>query len=46
MECRFSKNRSVDDVIVKVRDQVIPEKGQFRYLRPIFQKEEKIIKAR
>lgn len=38
IKCKFNKNRSINNVIVRYKDQVIPKKYQFIYLRPIVQK--------
>lgn len=37
--CSFSKSRSVDDVVVRLEDQIIPREDQFRHVRPIVKKE-------
>ena len=38
IKCKFNKNRSINNVIVRYKDQVIPKQYQFIYLRPIVQK--------
>ena len=33
MECKLSKNARVEDVIIKLKDQIIQRKDHFQYLR-------------
>ena len=42
MECKFSKNARVDDVIIKLEDQIIQRKDHFQYLGSVIQKDGKI----
>ena len=42
MECKFSKNARVEDVIIKLEDQIIQRKDHFRYLRSVIQKDGEI----
>ena len=39
MECKFSKNARVDDVIIKLEDQIIQKKDYFRYMGSVIQKD-------
>jgi len=40
MECKCSENISMDDVMIKFKDQVTLRKDQFKYLGSIIQKYE------
>ena len=42
MECKFSKNARVEDVIIKLEDQIIQRKDHFLYLRLVIQKDGEI----
>ena len=43
IECQFSKNINVDDVMIRLEDQFTPIKDQFRYFGLIVQKGGEII---
>ena len=42
MECKFSKNARVEDVIIKLKDQIIQRKYHFRYLGSVIRKDGEI----
>ena len=44
MEGKFSKNRSVEDIMARLNDQVIPKKDQFRYLGSVVQMMERLLR--
>ena len=42
MKCKFSKNARMEDVIIKLNDQIIQRKDYFRYLGSMIQKDGEI----
>ncbi|XP_052193027.1 uncharacterized protein LOC127801710 [Diospyros lotus] len=42
MECKFSKNARVEDVIIKLENQILQRKDHFRYLGSMIQKDGEI----